>query len=157
MMEPAMNKPILAAALALAAWATTDNPVHAWSKSYFSIGMSCSREATGGYYVCNRTFGCNPPPCCPGGACGPVGGPAMYNAVAAAPHAYGAAVAPAPAPAYVAPHPAPAVPPAVKSTAQQVGYMPQTGYGYTGFGYGYGAGYTGAAVSSQAPSYWYGD
>jgi hypothetical protein len=155
MMEPAMNKPILAAALALAAWATTDNPLHAWSKSYFSIGLSASREATGGYYVCNRTFGCNPPPCCPNGTCGYGGGPVMFNALAAAPRPY--AVAPAAAPGYAAPQQTPAVPPAVKSTAQQVGYVPQTGYGYTGFGYGYGAGYTGAAASTGVPSYWYGD
>jgi hypothetical protein len=160
-MESVMNKPILAAVVALGVWATTDNPVHAWCKSYFSIGMSASREATGGYYVCTRNFGCNPPPCCPSGGCG-YGGPAVFDGTrGAGPYAaYGAAVVPAPAAGFVAPHPAPAAPvpaPAVKSTAQQVGYTPQTVYGYAGYGYGYGYGYASEAGYNQAPSYWYGN
>jgi hypothetical protein len=96
-----MKRPILAAALALAAGAATAHPAHAWSKTQFSCGLSFCREHSGGfYYSVNRGFGCAPPPPCCGGpaCCGPACGPAMFNALPAygpaAPFAYGAPAAP---------------------------------------------------------------
>ncbi len=169
-----MKRPILTAALALAAWVAADNPAGAWSKCMFSCGLSWCRESTGWSYCCSRSFGCNPPPCCPGGCS--YGGPAPfdhppayaghppYGPVAA--YGYGYApgapqLAPQAAPGFTAPQPTPAnsaPKPGVTPTAQQVGYTPQTGYGY-GYGYGYGPGYGYAAGAgyNQAPSYWYGD
>jgi hypothetical protein len=185
-----MKRPILTAVLALAAWAAADNPAGAWSKCQFSCGLSFCRESTGWNYCCSRSFGCNPPPCCPGGC----GGPAMFDGLHAnpppwaygAPGAYGPAAgygygtaAPPPAPGFTAPAPTPANP-APKAgatpTAQQVGYNPQGGYGYTGYGYGAGYGYGSSygygggsgygggygyggdgGYGGGAPSYWYGN
>jgi hypothetical protein len=152
-----MKRPILTAVLALAAWAVADNPAGAWHKCQFSCGMSFCRESTGWSYCCSRSFGCNPPPCCPGGCS--YGGPAPFDH----PPAYGGPPPDGP-PGFVAPQPTPANP-APKTgatpTAQQVGYTPQAGYGYAGYGYGYGYGsgygYAAGAGYSQAPSYWYGE
>jgi hypothetical protein len=155
-----MKKSLLTASLALLAWAAGEQRAAAWTKVDIGCGFHFCVETTGRNRCWSYTSVSNPPPC--GYACGPYGGPNLWDSMGA----YGAglgggyAVAvPAGSPATTtpttptlpAPTPAPSPAP-MPSGPQRTGFYTTAGTTYGSAGaYGYGYSYGGY----QAPSYWY--